>query len=351
MFFLLSGMTFRYHTDQKQYWIQVAKRIILPYFGVGLFSIVVYRLLGGFAAKGLGTSIQETTIWEDLLHLLYGSSLHGAMKWNESLWFLPCYVCVIILANLVGCVMNRAGKLAGYAGKADGRLAVSDNKKLSTWIPGIAAVLFLLIGLYLTQWSGEQANLPWHLETAFLMFPVFTLGHYWKKTLESCTKRKLWIVILSCLVAFVCSIYQFRALGAAMSIRTNELPNVTLCYVFLVFGMMTIWYLACMIDMTFIRVGKNSTISLLTRIRKVVSIVGQSTLEILVWNKFAVLVCQLLLPRIIHGSGKWFIETTSVGGLILSLCLAVPCIAACLIWTRALEHLKQGVCRRNLTQN
>lgn len=297
MFYMLAGATLHVHTDWRTWLRRLAQRIVLPYLAVGLISIVIYRILGSYAAASLGTSVAETTLPEDLWHLLYGSSVHGWMKWNESLWFLPSYCVMILMAEGIEHVALRRKVLMPILYVAG----------------GVAGYLLITVG---------TTGLPWHLETALLVLPLCGYGRYLR--LYQIRKRKnAWETALVGLVLLYVGFRMYSGLldaaGGSFSLRSPQLADPIRTYVFLIctcVGIFTlVWYVTRGID-----------------VNAWVVYPGQNSLDIVLWNKFPVLALQVLLPLVIPGVSNLYIGGTDPRALIIAALLAIPCIALCLVW-------------------
>lgn len=304
VFYLLAGMTMHAHVDTRAFLARLLRRIVLPYLAAGLVSIAVYRILGGYAAARLGTAVAKTTLSEDLWHLFYASSVQGRMKWNESLWFLPSYCVMILLAEGIERISEGHAQL-----------------RVALYLIG-GAVGCALIG------SGH-VGLPWHLETALLVLPLCGLGQYLRYTLLG-GRMQPWFALLFGAALFCYSMELYpgvrAAAGGDLSLRAPQLPDAGATYLFLlVSGLAVIylvWFCAWFVPLP-----------------EVLMRVGAHSLDIVLWNKFPVLAMQVLVPAIIPGFGTLYIEQTSGQALLVAAVLALPCMALCLVWAAWYRHI------------
>ena len=88
VFFFISGMTCKTDGIKKRIRNDI-KRIMIPYYCFGGISIVIFAILGRFAAGKLGMSIDTSPV-KSILGLLYATDVNSALKFNAPLWFLPC---------------------------------------------------------------------------------------------------------------------------------------------------------------------------------------------------------------------------------------------------------------------
>ena len=97
-FFLLSGMLWKRPTGSfGAFVLRKMKRLLVPFWVFGCFSMIIYWLFAGQVAiqdasgYWLGT-MRERHWWAPLFALVTGSSYPGTdgFKCNSVLWFLPC---------------------------------------------------------------------------------------------------------------------------------------------------------------------------------------------------------------------------------------------------------------------
>lgn len=303
VFYMLAGVTLHAHDDMRAFLGRLLRRIVLPYLVVGLVSIVIYRVLGSYAADSLGTAVAETTLWQDLFHLLYGSSVHGWMKWNESLWFLPCYSVTILLA--------------------EGFEHVGQRWRL------LQVVLYLgcgVVGYSLIRCG--VTGLPWHLETALLVLPLCGLGRYMQQGILA--QRRSWVMILAGAAFVVSTVQKFgnveRAAGGSFSLRAPQLAGAETTYLFLILSTTGVIYLVK---------GLAQYIDFPAWVRAV----GAHSLDIVLWNKFPVLFLQVVVPVLLPGVLPSYIGGMTPPALLAAAILAIPCMALCVVWSGLYQYV------------
>lgn len=162
----LSGLVF--HGDrQKDFGSFLAKEfknLMLPYYGTGILSILIYEIFGKRASSKLGVPVREGGFLRQIGGMVYGSCKTGYMKWNLPLWFLPCLFVVFLMAWVI---LRRFQKIVIKRNLIDIRLQVM-------WLTGIIC-LVVFFGIYLTD-IGKIAMLPFGLETGVRMLPFFLAG-------------------------------------------------------------------------------------------------------------------------------------------------------------------------------
>lgn len=303
-----------------------ARSILLPYFLVGLVSILIYQMLGSYAGSRLGVKV-NTSFGVNLLHLLYGSGKNGAMKWNESLWFLPCIFCMNLIAEIIERMPVRGIRARNAMRSA-------------------AAVLCLLAGRLL---AGRGAVLPWHLETAlanlFWTEAGIMTGEYlavsWTESQPvhtdgrdsdsrrsipvstSVSSRDFCISRLILCGLCICAIILLTPHLGKVSFRTDEYDHY--------FTALLCGAVCVLLIMTVCRAVQKSGDG--ARWLRISGSVGERSMDIMLWNKFPVLFCQTILPVILPGFEKTFLENNTPGGLVICLLLAIPCLLLCLLWT------------------
>lgn len=303
-FYILAGMTLRRYDSYAAYSWGRLRRIMLPYLFVGLVSIVMYRMLGSYAASHLGVALPETSAIEDLWHLLYGSSVNGLMKWNEPLWFLPCYCLSMMLAQHI----ERIG--TGH------RL----RQGLLYLLGGLVGYGFIAAGI---------TGLPWHLETALFLLPLIGCGRWLRGELQEDARggRQAGLVGAALLAvgAVLFTVAESQAQEGAFSLRAIHLGGLWESYGFLLASaagiLLLVRALCSMGTMRMLAEGP------------VLPYVGAHSLDIVLWNKFPVLAAQVLLPLVLPGITARFVGRSDAQALLIATLLALPCMGLCLVWT------------------
>lgn len=308
-FFFLGGVVFHRYDNWASYLKKRLVRLYLPYLGVALFSIAVYTLVGYRAQAGLedtaGVSIagSPSQLLANLAGMLYANSKNGSMKWNETLWFLPCYLVTTLLAIAVEEIVAHTREWV--------RLL-------------IIALCFPLI--YLVT-NTCHLHLPFQTETALHMLPLFEAGVLVKGWyLKEQKERKL--AELLCFAAlFALSVAAAVFLGP-VSIRTDKYPNFPLSYLLLVAGVLQVLSLSVFLE-----------IKRPNKAEKALCLLGQHSLGVMLWNKFPVVFFQLVLPKVSPVFGGVFSGENTALDVLLSVPLAVISILLCLLATYLLQRI------------
>ena len=261
LFFFLSGVTYHY-TDQKlNFWKKKFMTLVIPYLFAGLVSIIIFTLLGSFAGSRLNVSIRSTDLLPNLGGLLYANSKTQYMKWNNSLWFIPCLFCVLILTDLLETVLKHS----------------APGHPLPIRI--LSIIICTALGKYLVL-SG--IHLPWQMETALNVFLFTECGvifqqHFLPNMQENSLPRRkasLLMAVPFLLAGIVCCM-----INGKVSIRTDE-------YAFYPLFLLS----------AFTCIPGILLLSIAIRNCRALEFAGQRTLPILMWNKFPILLFQTIVP-------------------------------------------------------
>lgn len=362
MFFFLSGLVYCWKDDRRAWWAGRFRRLYVPYLGVAVFSIVVYRVLGAFAASRIGISGTETRILPNLAAMLYANSKDHSMKWNETLWFIPCFLVVLALVSLAERGIRKAG------GWQEGRIGREIGLRF------LVCLIFLILHSVITR--HLHWHLPWQAETALGMVPVFEAGIVVRRLLEArekdpgtagreesngtgsaadeaalrqaggepggqhgCEKSSRRGFVAAASVLLVLAGIALTAWNGQISIRTDKYPHDLLSYV--VLGICVAGYVVLA---RAIYPGKANGASSITPVQrtactKVVLYVGRQSLEVMLWNKFPVVAVQTIVPMFLPGFADLFLEQDTVVGVLLAFPLALVCVALCLVWSWILHSL------------
>ena len=314
VFFFLSGYVYRAGEKAGEFWKKKAVRIFIPYLVVGLFSILVYNLLGGIAAQALKISIKDVSFPMQVFHLLWGNSKKKVMKWNESLWFVPCFLCILLLERL------------------------TDHLTKEKWQRILAVVVYFTVGTLITECT--KIYLPWQMETALHAYVFFAAGRgmrYWidRRSVEDLHGNTAfnraekggvvsWGVL--CIFCFLISLFLLErniSIDSKFSIRMDQYPNYIysfgIMFLVILWVFLLSWILTC---------------ELPDEWKHHLSAIGKCSYDIMLWNKFPVLALQVLLPKILPGISGLFMENDSIQGLTAASAGAVFCILLCLVWIR-----------------
>ena len=337
LFCVLSGVLLP-GGKKRPFWQKVARRlrrIYVPYLLVGLVSILVYAVLGQSAAAILKTKSgeMETGVLTNIGYLLFANSKnHHSMKWNETLWFLPCFLLALLFSAGIELAVAKCRTSATQGitkqkegiekaePKENGREAKREGgrrEETPRLLPGILlrvvfSAAFLALGAVLVR--GVDARLPFQGESACHLVPMvelgITLGEVHPPRKEVGDRKKL---ALAALLLIALGILLAIPFGRA-SIRTDEYPAGL--YSYLTILVSALGYFAA--------AGALPDLSIL-------QLFGARSLGIMLWNKFPVVAVQAAASHV--GIGGYFLEKSTPLSAVLALVFGILCILLCLFWT------------------
>ncbi len=314
VFFVLAGMTSKC-TVSKDFLKKKARTILIPYLFTASISIIIFMLLGSFVSKKLGTSASYSDFMSSLWLTIYGSSKNGGLRFNRSLWFLPCLFMIFILDLFLEVLTLLFQKTA-------------KNKTLV-----ISRILYSLIicltGNYIIT-HFPKLFFPFQLETAMCHLPFFEFGACIKTLIldeikkDTTTSDKINLcfklykkICPKKIVMFLYAITLF-SVGTVLCVtngitssRTDEYGNYVLFFL-----------CSCFFAISFLLFG--NTFSNITAFW---NYVGRNTLQILCWNKFPIIMMQTLITPL----GKALKNTDSIKTLAICIIPSIITLFICLI--------------------
>jgi len=252
-FFVLSGMTCK--CDKA---ISRIKKdfvnIMIPYYCFGIISILVFVVLGRFAAGQLNLDV-NTSFSSNFIELLVACPKNNRMKYNMPLWFLPCLFVTKILYYSLHSL---------FKGKQQYIVAVS----------GAIAVLSFIY----TRTIG--ISLPFNLSVASKMIFFLSLGKPILTSINVIIKKipdkKVHLLISAILFAVTASI---AIVTPKVNYSGDTFPNIPAFIITSLLGSLGICFIAT---------GIGSC--------KAFEYLGKRTLAVLAMHKFPVLLFQTVGP-------------------------------------------------------
>lgn len=296
VFFMLSGFTYRHAASFFSFLEKKIRTIVIPYLFAGIISILIFSFLGKFASKTLGEDISTTNILPNIGYMLYGSGKNGHMKWNNSLWFLPCLFVVMLLVYVIEAIVS-----------------IVKQNRFHRLVLRLSLCLFCLaMGLYINKKLGS-ASLPWHIETALCNVIFTEIGLIIAPrvmAIDSANNSKLKKCL--CFIAFFILAIALSYYNGETSARTDE------------YGRSFVLYLlsAVCFALAFLYAG-----SLIGNSISAIGYVGMNTLPILLWNKYPVILLQTVMGKFT----KVLSEPSTPAALIAAVVPSIIAIIICLI--------------------
>jgi fucose 4-O-acetylase-like acetyltransferase len=262
-------MTFNTDCKPQYFFRKKIRTIAVPYLFAGFISVLIFHFLGNLAGKSLGEDLSSTGLVPNILALVYGNAKGNAMKWNNSLWFLPCLFMAETLIYLFCSAVRAGGKEAG-------------GRSLAPF-----AVVCGGAGLYLTQ-MHPHLHLAWHLETALCNIPFIVPGMLYKDFLKSRNEHDTGRVTVPYNIIkpiiFICAAVLLSVINGQSSARTDE------------YGLSYPVYMAAALCYcsAYLSAGR-----VLSHRLTAMAYAGRNTLPVLLWNKFPIMAIQMI-PAFSH---------------------------------------------------
>lgn len=278
-FFLLSGMTCK--TDNLKARIKNDfLRIMVPYYSFSILSIIIFRFLGDFAASRFSLDV-DTSLWHNLVGMLYACPVNHYLKYNLPLWFLPCLFTTKMLYYVL-CRLCRENQPQVFL--------------CSLLLAALSAIYSRFIG----------TGLPFNLSVAAKMLVFFSLGRIIFSRL-TLIRRRCPAMLSGILLLLATSV--IAAVLPRIDYASDYFPN------YLTFSATA---LMGSLGVCFISIGLCSN--------RAFEYVGKSTLSILVMHKFPVLLFQTVGPQ------KTILEKyDSIAGIAAAVAVSLFSIGLCLI--------------------
>lgn len=261
-FFFLSGMLWHgKDTPIGQYVYGKVRRLMVPYWIFGIFSIIVFRLIGGIvpcfegSLAGVYDSKTVPSIGQQLLQLVHAGNWpegHGFQA-NSVLWFLPCMFTVQLIYYFYDKLLPKVSSQALYS-----------------------IGLLIYIGVSLSR--NGFLYLPFGLSLVPYYMIFFILGRLevWKRVVKRKINEKSLLVITIILPVFYCLLCYL-------------LPNqwrAEWSYQWR-FAFVSLAVIGTISSMLYARVSDNL---------KFMQAIGGSTVAIMLVHKFFILAAQALPP-------------------------------------------------------
>lgn len=261
LFFILSGMTFHVEASFGRFCIDKAKRLLVPYYCFGFASILVFVVVGNFAASILGRDTVNTSLSLNVIGLAYGNGKNGMMDFNLPLWFLPCMFVVYLFAFFLIWIEKKSKRAGG--------------------VMALILLSTLLVSIGITLIDPVPA-LPFSAENALVLLPLFYFGIILRRvnwpTLSYCGKMVAGIVIFS--VGLIAAMLNARnGIVDYVATACRSYPLFLVGSVFQCGGLMLV----------------------LSNIESanMLSLIGRQTMAILVMHKFPIVFCQIILANVV----------------------------------------------------
>lgn len=282
-FFLLSGMTCK--ADRLKDRIKKDfLTILVPYYCFGILSILIFAVLGKFASAALNTDA-NTSVFTNLIELVYANPGGNRMKFNMPLWFLPCFF---------------ATKMLYY-----GLDKLFRGKHLFVLIGSVVLCAF---GFLYTHFIGFA--LPFNLAVSLKMLVFFVLGRIFFLHIQTHAQKMpkaLWNILIGVGLLSVNTVISFFV--PRISYAGDIFPNIATFIVTALCGSLGVCFLSMGIGNC-----------------KILEYTGKHTLAILVMHKFPILLFQTVAPFSV-----WLTQHDTWIGIISNILVALIALILCLV--------------------
>ncbi len=293
LFFIISGLTFSKKDNQKEFIKKQIKKLYVPYIVVSLISIFIYLLSGKIIGENVGFNAKD--IFSNIFGMIYANSCLENMVWNRPLWFIPAFIVVLVLTNIIEQLKSRKLK-------------------------NIIAISITALGMVLSYF---KIYLPFQMETAFSMLIWEYIGINCKDKFLSIAKSYTRNYILYICIFLLMLLGIFSALtNSSVGIRLGNYGNIFLYFVS-----------ALCINVALIFVCIN------IKANKWLEKMGQGSLTILLWHKFPILFFQKICPGI---KGLLISESFAIQTLTL-IFVAIISVIMCVIFDKLILQKIQNI--------
>jgi len=311
-FFFLAGWMWR-DKPFKEFALGRFNRLMIPYFVVGVISILIFAAVGGnrvmdaaFTSDYYKTATNNSgAILNNLLSLLHAGGWPNGQgfRYNTVLWFLPCmYMTIVVYGAMKGMVRGLEG--SGVQGF-----------RSSGWMLVAGTVVFVVSCLMsecgVGGWVWCVDRIPCYL--TFVILGEVMHG-VWK---EGVPRLRMWFLLpLIALyglavwqVAYCYAIHNWLIYPARLAI--------TLCGIYL--------------SMLLAQAIKG-------RMQTWLCTAGICSMTIMLWHKFFVVALQVKVPIV----GQIY-RSVWLGACMATIVITVACVLACLLMVNGWTRLKRRV--------
>lgn len=281
-FFFLSGMLCKAEDTGKQIKKDIV-RILIPYYIFGIVSIVIFAVLGKFAAGKLNIAA-DASFGRNLLELLIACPKGNRMKFNMPLWFLPClFVTKLLYYKLYDLCKGKSSLVL------------------------LSGLVVAAAGFIYTRFVG--ISLPFNLNVAFKMVLFFAAGRSFflalpkLERLFSTRGKTLFLGIALLVAAFLIAGFSPR-----VNYSGDTFPNILAFLTTSCLGILGLCFLSMGICQC-----------------SAMEYVGKRTLAILLMHKFPVLLFQTVGPAAL------LLDNTGAYGVLSAIAVSLISIGLCLV--------------------
>lgn len=252
LFFILSGYTFKIKEDETflKFVEKKFKRIMIPYFIWAILFLIPFFIFGEKVSNTLGAKA-NFELGNQLFNVLYGNGNSQALKQNTALWFLPALFSMEFIYYWIIRLIRKKSNLV----------------KILMIIP-------LLLIAFIAN-SYLKFVFPWGINTVLVLGIFFYIGYLFKD-FKMFSKEKLFNIYY---------IVPLLLIGIVAALLNDKVSAVNYRYGNLSLALISGLCLSIVIIYISFLINKNS----------VLEYIEKNTMDILIFHKLFILVCQTKL--------------------------------------------------------
>ena len=270
-------------------------RTMVPYYIWATISIIIFLLMSKFLSFDITNA--STSLWENLLGMVYANSRTIYMRWNLPLWFIPCMNLTLVIVWLIEYGLQRLAET---------------REKART----VVCLLFAFIGITMQQ--SIDIKFPFQFESAVLMVAFVELGLIFKKykIIENFSGHQLSLLVSFMLLLVGIFAAESNGIAEVRSYNYGKHPVL-----FLVAACAMTW-VVCLISY---RIKGNT----------ILEQVGRISFPILLMHKFPILFFQSVLPA----TKNLLEKPDTVEGFLCSFVVSCITVGMCYIGTLIIREI------------
>ena len=184
------------HEKFTSYFQKKFTRLMVPYFGYGFFTYIVWLMIG----RNFGVN-KELAVppLKPLLGLLYGNGFDNFLVFNISLWFLPALFSTLVIYHFLPLFFKNRSSLF--------------------------VVVLLLLCLGFIDSNYGNIRLPWGINISFIAIFFVFIGQEGKAILKKIENNNI-LVNLCLAILFLFGGYYLQSLNSGVSFNSHSYGNL-----------------------------------------------------------------------------------------------------------------------------
>lgn len=199
LFFFISGYLLTTNLSREKfstYFAKRFKRLMLPYFGYGLFTYLVWLFIG----RNFGVNKQlNVAPLKPLFGLLYGNGFNNYLVFNIAIWFLPALFSTLLIYFLLRKIFKN-------------KIALS------------VAVLVLLVVGFIDSISCT-VRLPWGFNISLIALFFVHFGHQGKVIIEKFEFNNQYAIFILGVLLVIAG-YFLQSIDSGVSFNSHSYGNI-----------------------------------------------------------------------------------------------------------------------------